>query len=409
MRRDLIHVVGEVFPGAGCAGDASLASELPLDAYLAGHARDLLGEDGQGFGHLVDGVRERRDLTLGLQLELFLQVALGDGGDDPGDASYLVGQVAGHHVHVVGEVLPGAGHPLDLGLTTQLSLGTDLAGHPADFGGEGIELVDHDVDGVLQLQDLAAHIDRDLLGQVAPGDSGCHLGNVAHLGSEVAGHVVDVVGQVLPDPAHALHLRLPTEAAFGADLSRHPGHLARECVQLVDHHVDRVLQLENLAADVNRDLPGKVAPSNRGGHLGNVAYLGGEVGSQLVHVIGQVSPGPGGTRNTGLAAQAALGPDLSRNPGDLSCEPIQLVDHPIDGVLQLEDFATDVDRDLSGQVPSSDCGGHVGDVAHLGGEVAGHVVHVVGQVLPDAPHPLHLRLTAKLALGPDLPCDPADF
>ena len=30
-------------------------------------------------------------------------------------------------------------------------------------GGEGVELIDHGVDGVLELQDLAAHVDGDLL------------------------------------------------------------------------------------------------------------------------------------------------------------------------------------------------------------------------------------------------------
>src|SRR5207244_363513 len=40
-----------------------------------------------------------------------------------------------------------------------------------------------------------------------------------------------------------------------------------------------------------------------------------------------------------------------------------------------------------------------GDVAHLGGEVAGHRVHAVGQVLPRPGHPLHLGLAAQLPLG----------
>jgi hypothetical protein len=49
---------------------------------------------------------------------------------------------------------------------------------------------------------LAAHVDRDLLAQVAVGDRRGHLGDVAHLSGQVAGHEVDVVGQVLPDAAH---------------------------------------------------------------------------------------------------------------------------------------------------------------------------------------------------------------
>ena len=44
---------------------------------------------------------------------------------------------------------------LDLGLAAELAFGADLAGDAGHFGGEGVELVDHRVDGVLQLQDLA--------------------------------------------------------------------------------------------------------------------------------------------------------------------------------------------------------------------------------------------------------------
>ena len=47
------------------------------------------------------------------------------------------------------------------------------------------ELVDHRVDRVLELEDLALDVDRDLLRQVAVGDRGRDLGDVAHLGGEV--------------------------------------------------------------------------------------------------------------------------------------------------------------------------------------------------------------------------------
>ena len=46
-----------------------------------------------------------------------------------------------------------------------------------------------------------ADVDGDLLGQVALGDGGRHLGDVAHLGGQVAGHGVDRVGQVFHVPA----------------------------------------------------------------------------------------------------------------------------------------------------------------------------------------------------------------
>src|SRR5207249_51925 len=101
------------------------------------------------------------------------------------------GEVGGHRVDVVGEVLPGPGHAFHLGLAAEPALGADLTGDARHLAGEGIELVDHRVDGVLQLQDLALHIDGDFLRQVARGDGGGDVGDVADLGGEVAGHEVD--------------------------------------------------------------------------------------------------------------------------------------------------------------------------------------------------------------------------
>ena len=59
-------------------------------------------------------------------------------------------------------------------------------------------------------------------------DGGRHLGDVAHLGGQVAGHRVHVVGQVLPGAGDARHLGLAAELAFGADLARHARHFRRE-------------------------------------------------------------------------------------------------------------------------------------------------------------------------------------
>src|SRR5262249_7824747 len=155
------------------------------------------------------------------------------------------------------------------------------------------QLIDHRVDGLLQLQDLAAHVDRDLARQVAAGDGGGHLGDIAHLAGEVAGHRVDVVGQVLPGAGDARHHRLTAELALGADLAPHAGHLGGKAVELVDHGVDGVLQLENLALDVDRDFARQIAAGDRGGDLGDVAHLAGEVGGHRVHRVGQVFPGAG--------------------------------------------------------------------------------------------------------------------
>src|SRR5206468_2360082 len=146
-----------------------------------------------------------QELAAHLDGDLLGQVAVGHRGGDVGDVPHLVGEVAPHDVDVVGELLPDAGDVLDVGLHPQGPLGADQAGHPVHLGGEAVELVDHGVDGLLDLQHLAAHVDGDLARQIAGGDGGGHLGDVAHLGGEVVGHRVHVLGQLAPDPGDAAH------------------------------------------------------------------------------------------------------------------------------------------------------------------------------------------------------------
>src|SRR5205807_4435732 len=86
--------------------------------------------------------------------------------------------------------------------------------------------------------------------EVPPLCGGRALGDVTDLVREVGSELVDLLGEVLPCPGRTRHAGLTAEAAFGTDLARHTGDLAGEAVQLVDHAVDRVLQLEDLAANV---------------------------------------------------------------------------------------------------------------------------------------------------------------
>src|SRR5438876_595410 len=82
---------------------------------------------------------------------------------------------------------------------------------------------------------LATHVDRDLARQVAAGDGGRHLGDVADLRRQIAGHRVDAVGQILPGAGDAGHLGLAAELAVGADFARHARHFRCKGVELVDH------------------------------------------------------------------------------------------------------------------------------------------------------------------------------
>ena len=178
--------------------------------------------------HLVDGVLERRHLALRLDRDRARQVALRHRHRHLRDRAHLSRQVRRELVHVLGQVLPGARRARHLRLAAELAFHAHLARHRRHLLGEGRQRVGHVVDGVGERRDLAARLHRQLLLEVAVRHRGHHLRDAAHLRGEVAGHGVHVVGEVLPHAGHARHVGLAAEAAFGADLARHPRHLRGE-------------------------------------------------------------------------------------------------------------------------------------------------------------------------------------
>ncbi len=327
------------------------------------------------------------------------KIAASHGGRDFGDVSHLRRQVAGHGVDRVGEILPRTGDARHVGLTAEPAFGADFAGHARDFGGERAQLLDHRVQGFFELQNFAAHVHGDLLRKIAVGDGGCDFGDVAHLAGQVAGHEVDVVGEILPGSGDAGHLRLAAELAVGADFAGHAGHFAGEGVELIHHRVDGVLQLENFALHVDRDLARQIAAGHGRRHFGDVAHLAGQVAGHGVHGVGEILPRSGDAGHVGLAAESAFGSDFAGHARHFAGERVELVHHGVDGFFQQQNFAADVHRDLLRQVAVGDGRGHFGDVAHLAGQVAGHGVHGVGEILPRSGDAGHLRLTAELAVG----------
>src|SRR5690606_6606283 len=139
------------------------------------------------------------------------EITLRDGRDDLGDVAHLEGQVVGHGVDVLGELTPHAGDAAHLGLSPEDAVRADLTGDAGHLVGEGAQLPHHGVDGVLQLLDLALHLDVDGLGEVPLGDGRRHAGDLAHLRGEVARHQVDAVGDLPPHPRVALDARLRAE------------------------------------------------------------------------------------------------------------------------------------------------------------------------------------------------------
>ena len=126
-----------------------------------------------------------------------------------------------------------------------------------------------------QLGDLALRLKDELALEIAVRDIRHDFVDTADLGREIRGHRIDIVGQILPCAGHAADFRLATELAFRADLTRHAGYFRREPVELINHGVDRVLQLQKFAVHVHRDLAGQIASRHRRGHLRDVADLRG--------------------------------------------------------------------------------------------------------------------------------------
>ena len=104
-----------------------------------------------------------------------------------------------------------------------------------------------------------------------------------------------------------------------------------------------------------------------------------------------------------------LGAHLSGYPGYFSGEAIELVDHGIDGILQFQYLALNLNRNLLREVTLSNCGSYHGDIPYLIGQIGCQGVHVVGQLLPGTGHAFYLSLSAKLTLGAHLSGYPGYF
>ena len=268
------------------------------------------------------------------------QVAVGHRGGHLGDVAHLAGQVGGHEVDVVGQVLPGAGHALHLGLAAQLAFGAHLAGHAGHFRGEGVELVHHGVDGVLQFQNLALHVDGDLLatGRRWPRPWSprrcCAPGRSGWLAMQFT---LSVRSFQVPDT--------PFTSAWPPSLPSVPTSRATRVTSAAKELSWSTMVL--MVFFSSRISPrastvifcGQVAVGHGGGHLGDVAHLAVRLAAMLIDVVGEVLPGAGHAAHVRLAAELAFGADFARHAGDLRGEGVELIHHRVDGVLQFENLA----------------------------------------------------------------------
>ena len=136
LRAHRVDRVGEIFPGSGDAGHDRLDAKPAFGSDFARDARDFRSEGAQLFHHRVDGFFELQNFAADVDRDLARKVAIGHGDRDFRDVADLTREVGGHRVHVVGEVLPGAGNAGHVSLTAEFSFGADFARDAADFGCE---------------------------------------------------------------------------------------------------------------------------------------------------------------------------------------------------------------------------------------------------------------------------------
>ena len=90
------------------------------------------------------------------------------------------------------------------------------------------KIIDHGIDIVFQLGDLAAGFYLDGTRQVTLGNRGGYFRDGADLIGQVVGEEVHVSGEVLPCAGRAGHVCLPAETAFHPDLARDCRYLVGE-------------------------------------------------------------------------------------------------------------------------------------------------------------------------------------
>ena len=135
------------------------------------------------------------------------------------------------------------------------------------------EVADHLVDVVLQLRDLALRVDGDRPGEVALRHRGRHPRSRVPESSATRPS-----SSRCPRSFQTPETPSPRPGRRGGPRCRPPSRprvtSAAKDGELVDHRVDRVLQLQDLALDVDGDLLREVALRDRRRHLGDVCAPG---------------------------------------------------------------------------------------------------------------------------------------
>ena len=222
------------------------------------------------------------------------------------------------------------------------------------------------------------------MAEVAFGHGGGHVGNVPHLRSQVGGHVVHVVGQVFPDAGHIRHHGLAAQPALGAHFLGHAGHFAREQVQRVHHLVQVLLQLQELPFYIDGDFLAQIALGHGSGHVGNVPHLHGEVGSHVVHVIGQVFPDAANVGYRSLTAEFTLGAHFLGHAGYFAGKNIQVINRLINGFGHQLEVARHRNLEAFVQIATADVLQNLAHFQHRHSDAIHQTVDIINHIPPEA-------------------------
>ena len=140
-----------------------------------------------------------------------------------------------------------------------------------------------------------ARVDGDLFRKIPVRDGGRDVGDVANLRGQISRHRVHRVGKIFPRSGDALDVRLAAEFALGTDFARDARNLGGECIEAIDHLVDRAARSQELAAQrvaigFERHLLRKVAVRNGAEHAAGLRHRKNQVVDQLVDRLDAMAP-----------------------------------------------------------------------------------------------------------------------
>jgi hypothetical protein len=198
----------------------------------------------------------------------FGQVAARHRDGHVGDVPDLGGEVVGHRVHGVGQVLPRARHLGHDGLAAQLPVGADLAHDARHLGREDRELLDHLVHDRGRPEELAlertpVHLEPHALDQIAARDGGDRLRHLACGPEEVLDERVDGALHVLPGAVRRSQADALADSSFAADDLSDPLQLERGAAEGADDVVEGVRDLSGQSGAVARQARGEITRAHR--------------------------------------------------------------------------------------------------------------------------------------------------